>query len=152
MVRGTAAPTTFRAMSVVARHPTTQHVSSCLFLVFLHNLFCFVVPWGQIKVATCQLLGAHKCSSSYHNYIVIPDDMKLYTHCTDCECMDGLLHLEGTCQFPLLCTNCNSHSSTASLLVCIAMQCLHSPATWCSTEVLFKLRNPLKYPVPYTIC
>jgi len=32
--KGTAAPTTFRAMSVVARHPTTQHVSSCLFLVF----------------------------------------------------------------------------------------------------------------------
>jgi len=31
MVRGTAAPTTFRIMS---RHPTTQHVSSCLFLVF----------------------------------------------------------------------------------------------------------------------
>ena len=80
-------------------------------------------------MAARQLLGAHKCSSSYHNYIVIPDDMKLYTHCTDCECMDGLLHLEGTCQFPLLCTNCNSHSSTASLLVCIAMQCLHSPAT-----------------------
>jgi len=84
---------------------------------------------GQIKLATCQLLGAHKYSSSYHTYIVIPDDMMLYAQYTDCECVDGLLHLEGTCQFPLRCTNCNSHRSTASLLVCIAMQCLHSPAT-----------------------
>jgi len=55
---------------------------------------------GQIKLATCQLLGTHKYSSSYRNYIVIPDDMQLYTHYTDCECMDGLLHLEGICQFP----------------------------------------------------
>ena len=41
MVRGTAAPTTFRAMSIVAvaRHPTTQHVSSCLFLVFFITYF-----------------------------------------------------------------------------------------------------------------
>jgi len=84
---------------------------------------------GQIKLATCQLLGAHKYSSLYHTYIVIPDDMKLYTDYTDCECMDGLLHLEGTCQFPLSCTNCNSHPSMASLLLCIAVQYLHSPAT-----------------------